>query len=80
MYYVYDAVNRIGSSMTWLDSEGKSTIFSPSGGGSTVVPYDNDQIDSKRYVLVGCFGSAGYSEFSAIGKATNSRPSFADCQ
>ena len=67
--------------MSWKESEGKSTIFSPSGGGSTVVPYDNNENDdNKRYIVVGCFGSAGYSEFSAKGKATTNSPSLADCQ
>jgi len=79
MYYVYDFSNKIGRSMTWLNSEAKSTIFSPSGGGSTVVPYDDDKLDGERYFVVGCFGSAGYSEFSAKGKAASSI-SFADCQ
>jgi len=81
LYYVFDFSNKIGSSMSWKESEGKSTIFSPSGGGSTVVTYDNVQIDDgKRYIVVGCFGSAGYSEFSAKGKATTNSPSLADCQ
>ena len=79
MYYVYDFSNKIGRSMSWLNSEAKSTIFSPSGGGSTVIPYDDDKLDGERYFVVGCFGSAGYSEFSAKGKAASSI-SFADCQ
>ena len=54
-------------------------IFSPSGGGSTVVPYDDDKKDGDRYFVVGCFGSAGYSAFSAKGKAASSI-SFANCQ
>jgi len=79
MYYVYDFSNKIGRTMSWLNSEAKSTIFSPSGGGSTVVPYDSDKLDGERYFVVGCFGSAGYSEFSAKGKAASSI-SFTDCQ
>ena len=65
--------------MSWLDSKGISTIFSPSGGGSTDVPYDDDKIDHKRYFVVGCFDSAGYSAFSVKGK-TVSKISFGDCQ
>lgn len=79
MYYVYDFSNKIGRSMSWADSDSKSTIFSPSGGGSTVVPYDDDKKDGDRYFVVGCFGSAGYSAFSAKGKAASSI-SFANCQ
>ena len=79
MYYVYDFSNKIGRSMSWLNSEAKSTIFSPSGGGSTVVSYDDDKLDGERYFVVGCFGSGGYSEFSAKGKAASS-VSFANCQ
>jgi len=79
MYYVYDFSNKIGRTMSWLNSDAKSTIFSPSGGGSTVVPYDSDKIDGERYFVVGCFGSGGYSEFSKTGKAVNSI-SFSDCQ
>merc|ERR1711934_455329 len=33
-----------------------------------VVPYDDDKKDGDRYFVVGCFGSAGYSAFSAKGK------------
>ena len=74
-----DFSNKIGRSKSWLNSEAKSTISSPSGGGSTVIPYEDDKLDGERYFVVGCFGSAGYSEFSAKGKAASSI-SFADCQ
>merc|ERR1711997_1173278 len=79
MYYVYDFSNKIGRTMSWSDSESKSTIFSPSGGGSTVVPYDSSAMNGERYFVVGCFGSAGFSDFRNLAKPANSI-SFADCQ
>jgi len=79
MYYVYDFSNKIGRTMSWSDSESKSTIFSPSGGGSTVVPYDSSAMNGERYFVVGCFGNAGYSDFRNVAKAANSI-SFTDCQ
>ena len=53
-------------------------ILSPSGAGSTVVPYDDDKKEGDRYFVVGCFGDAGYSAFSAKGKATSTEPD--NCQ
>ena len=78
MYIIHDYSNLIGTSMSWLNSEGSATIFSPSGGGSTVVPFNDDKRDGKRVFIVGCFGSAGYSEFSVIGK-TAFQVTLADC-
>ena len=79
MYYVYDYDDKIGKTMSWLNAGAKSTIYAPNGGGSKVVPIDSDKLDGARYFVVGCFGSAGYSAFSAKGKAATSI-SFADCQ
>ena len=79
MYYIHDYSNKIGRSMSWLDSQGISTIFSPSGGGSTVVPYDNNKINGKRYFVVGCFDSAGYPSFTVKGKTVR-KIKFRHCQ
>ena len=33
LYYAYDYSNRVGSAITWTDSQGKATIFGPNGSG-----------------------------------------------
>lgn len=78
VYYVYDFSNKIGRTMTWVDSEAKSTIFGPNGGGSAVVPFNNANMDGLRYFVVGCFDKRGFFGFEKVAKAV-SNPAVSDC-
>ena len=37
LYYVYDYSNRVGSAISWKDSQAKATIFGPNGSGQVRV-------------------------------------------
>ena len=78
MYYVYDYSDEIGTTMSWTDSEAQATIFGPNGGGSTVVPLEDDKLDKERYFIVGCFDSTGFPGFQKVGTpATEAK--FSNC-
>lgn len=64
--------------MTWANSEAKSTIFGPNGGGSNVVPFNWQNTDGQRYFIVGCFDNRGFFGFSKVATAASS-PDFSQC-
>ena len=37
LYYVYDYSNRVGSAISWKDSQAKAIIFGPNGSGQVRV-------------------------------------------
>ncbi len=78
MYYVYDYSNLIGRTMTWVASDAKANIFGPNGAGAKIVPLNTSDLDGKRYFVVGCFDSNGFTGFSTVGRSVDS-PNVSNC-